>query len=315
MTYRGRFAPSPTGDLHAGSAATALIAWLSARTQGGGLTLRVEDIDRPRVVDGAEQRQLETLRWLGIDWDEGPDVGGPHEPYRQSERAAHYEAALATLAARDLLYYCDCSRAEIARIASAPHAGEDGPRYPGTCREHGLATRPWKRPPALRLRVPERTITVNDALQGTVVQNVHDVVGDFVLKRGDGTYAYQLVVVVDDLAMQVTEVVRGADLMSSAPRQVLLATLLDGAPPAFAHLPLVLDADGRRLAKRDGADPVEDERRRGTPPELVLAALARTLGLLPPDETHVRMPALLAAFDRTVLRARATVRFARSAGA
>src|SRR4051812_43494399 len=128
--YRGRFAPSPTGDLHLGSVATALVAWLRARRARGALVLRVEDIDTPRVVAGSEARQLEDLRWLGIDWDEGPDVGGPHTPYRQSERVGRYEDALAFLAARGLTYLCDCSRAEIARVASAPHAGDDGPRYP-----------------------------------------------------------------------------------------------------------------------------------------------------------------------------------------
>src|SRR5690606_38044323 len=153
-----------------------------------------------------------------------------------SARIDRYDAAIARLTAAGLVYPCDCSRAEIARVASAPHAGEEGPRYPGTCRTRGDA--PWKRPPALRLRVASGVVEVEDALQGRVAQDVAAVVGDFVLRRGDGMYAYQLAVVVDDLAMGITEVVRGTDLLSSAPRQALLARLLGGAPPTFAHVPL-----------------------------------------------------------------------------
>jgi glutamyl-tRNA synthetase len=277
--YRGRFAPSPTGELHLGSAATALVAWCAARAAGGRLVLRVEDIDRPRVVPGVEARQLDDLRWLGLTWDEGPDVGGPHAPYRQSERSAHYEAALARLAAEDLLYRCDCSRAEIAAVASAPHAGDEGPRYPGTCRDLGMAERAWKRPPAIRLRVPSGTIVDDDALQGTIRQDVAAEVGDFVLERGDGIYAYQLACVVDDLAMGITEVVRAVDLLASAPRQVLLARLLGGTAPAFAHVPLVVAPDGSRLAKRDAGTTLRERRAAGAAPADVVAALGALLGL------------------------------------
>ncbi len=315
--YRGRFAPSPTGDLHLGSAATALVAWASARAAGGRLVLRVEDIDRPRVVAGAEARQLDELRWLGLDWDEGPDVGGPHAPYRQSERGDRYEAALARLAARGLLYYCDCSRAEIAAVASAPHAGEEGPRYPGTCRAVGLRARAWKRPPAIRLAVPAGTVTVDDALQGRVVQDVAAEVGDFVLKRGDGIYAYQLACVVDDLAMGITEVVRGADLLASAPRQVLLAELLGGTPPTFAHVPLVVAADGTRLAKRAHGIALRDHHDAGASSGDVLARLGRLLGIAAPDgapaadgradphrSTGLQALDLAARLDRRALRGR-----------
>jgi glutamyl-tRNA synthetase len=277
--YGGRFAPSPTGDLHLGSVATALVAWASARAAGGRFVLRVEDIDRPRVVPGVEARQLDDLRWLGLGWDEGPDVGGPHAPYRQSERSDRYEDALARLAAEGLLYYCDCSRAEIAAIASAPHADDEGPRYPGTCRPFGLRARTWKRPPAIRITVPDGPIAVDDALQGGVVEGVAAVVGDFVLKRGDGIYAYQLACVVDDLAMGVTEVVRGADLLASAPRQALLARLLGGTAPAFAHAPLVVSADGSRLAKRAHGITLRDRRDAGASPRDVLAVLSELLGI------------------------------------
>jgi glutamyl-tRNA synthetase len=295
--YRGRFAPSPTGDLHLGSAATALLAWLSARAAGGAFLLRVEDIDTPRVVAGVEARQLDELRWLGLDWDEGPDVGGAFASYRQSERGARYEAALASLARRDLLYHCDCSRAEIARVASAPHAGDEGPRYPGNCRDFGLAPRSFRRPPAIRLRVPPGVVTVDDALQGRVSEDVAGVVGDFVLKRGDGVYAYQLACVVDDLAMGVTEVVRGADLLDSAPRQALLATLLGGVPPGFAHGPLVVAADGSRLAKRARGVTLRDRRDAGEPASRVVESLARLLRL----PSAARPADLVACFDRRAL--------------
>ena len=302
--HRGRFAPSPTGDLHLGSVATALVAWLVARAAGGRFVLRVEDLDAPRVVAGMAARQLDDLRWLGLDWDEGPDVGGPHAPYRQSERGDRYDATLAALAARDLLYYCDCSRAEIASVASAPHAGDEGPPYPGTCRAFGLRPRAWKRPPAKRLRVPSGLVTVDDALQGPITQDVAGEVGDFVLQRGDGVYAYQLACVVDDLAMEITDVVRGADLLGSSPRQSLLATLLGGAPPRFAHAPLVLAPDGTRLAKRARGATLRDHREAGVSPDAIVAALARLLGL-PPVPTP---RALLAGFDPCALHGRAAVR-------
>ena len=301
--YRGRFAPSPTGDLHLGSAATALVAWLSARARGGRFVLRVEDIDGPRVVPGSEARQLDDLRWLGLEWDEGPDVGGPHAPYRQSERHGRYEDALARLEQQGLVYRCDCSRAEIARVASAPHPGDEGPRYPGTCRERPPG--PWRRPPAIRLRVPDRDVTVDDALHGRCTQNVQQAVGDFVLKRGDGAYAYQLAVVVDDLDMQVTEVVRGYDLLASAPRQALLAELLGGRAPAFCHVPLVVHADGSRLAKRTAGTAVRDHRLASA--EVLVGRLAHILGLVAdpgPRPAH----ALRAAFDRDRLRDVAEVR-------
>ena len=283
VAYRGRFAPSPTGDLHLGSAATALVTWLAARAAGGRLILRVEDIDTARIVPGSAERQMEDLRWLGLDWDEGPDVGGPCAPYRQSDRLEAYAAAVARLAERGLVYRCDCSRAEVARASSAPHEGEEGPRYPGECRRFGLDERSWKRPPALRLAAPDREVAVEDRFQGRYAQNVWRSVGDFVLRRGDGAYSYQLAVVVDDLAMGVTEVVRGADLLSSAPRQALLAELLGGRAPRFAHAPLVLAADGTRLAKRAPGVRLRDHRAAGRSPWALVGDLARVLGLVAAD--------------------------------
>ena len=309
MSYRGRFAPSPTGDLHLGSVATAVVAWLRARAAGGALVLRVEDIDTPRVVAGSEARQCADLHWLRLDWDEGPDVGGPHAPYRQSERTTLYEAAIATLAAQGLVYLCDCSRREISSEASAPHAGDEGPRYPGTCRPHGMRPRAWKRPPAVRVALPDRELVIDDAFQGVLRQNVAQAVGDFVLKRGDGIYAYQLAVVVDDLAMGITEVVRGADLLGSAPRQALLAELLGGRAPAFAHVPLVVDADGARLEKRNPRHTLHGLRVAGVPAAAVLARLVRGLGIVAADgAAGVTLDGVRATFDPAVLRGRRELR-------
>ncbi|MCU0658709.1 MAG: tRNA glutamyl-Q(34) synthetase GluQRS [Polyangiaceae bacterium] len=278
---RGRLAPSPTGALHLGGAATFLVAWLDARSAGAPLVLRMEDLDTQRVLPGAEGCLMEDLRWLGLDWDEGPDVGGETGPYRQSERPGVYERALEALGARGLLYFCDCSRAEIARVASAPHAGEEGPRYPGTCRPLGLQERRWKRPPALRFAVPPgREVRFEDAVYGECREVVSEAVGDFVVRRGDGVVAYQLAVVADDAAMGVQRVVRGADLLGSTARQLLLWEALGGAAPTFLHTPLVLGHDGARLAKRSRGVPVADQRAAGRDPQEVLGALARMLGIV-----------------------------------
>ncbi len=314
--YRGRFAPSPTGDLHLGSAACAIVAYSWARAERGTFVMRVEDIDTPRVKAGTEARQLEDLRWLGITWDEGPDLGGATGPYRQSERLARYDAALAKLEEQGLIYLCDCSRADIARVASAPHEGEEGPRYPGTCRDLGMRDREWKRSPAVRLKVPDRIIAVADRLQGSFDENVAERVGDFVLRRGDGVYAYQLAVVVDDLAMRITDVVRGADLLGSTARQVLLAELLGEKPPRYAHHAMVLSEDGGRLAKRGGGATLRDERARGVSPESIVGRLAHAFGLATkgddPASEHGRAAPMsivdvVAAFDPAPLRLQKTV--------
>lgn len=244
--------------------------------------LRMEDLDRDRVVAGCAGAILDDLRWLGLRWDEGPDAGGPCAPYTQSERTALYEAALAHLEAQGLTFLCDCSRAEIARAASAPHAGEEGPRYPGTCRAHGMRPRAFKRPPAVRLAVPDDArarAVIEDRVLGALVEDVAQGTGDFVLRRGDGVFAYQLAVVVDDLAMGVTEVVRGADLAASAPRQAVLARLLGGEPPRFAHVPLLLGEGGERLAKRARGVPLADQRARGVPAAALVRAIAGAYGV------------------------------------
>jgi glutamyl-tRNA synthetase len=268
---RTRFAPSPTGDLHVGSAWTALASWEMARRAGGAFVVRVEDIDPPRVVRGAAKTILEDLRWLGLDWDEGPDVGGACAPYTQSARAPLYEATLAWLAARGLTYPCDCSRAEIARVASAPHAGEELV-YPGTCRDADPA-REMKRIPAIRLRVPRGEIAFEDGVMGYFAHDVALAVGDFVLRRGDGVFAYQLAVTVDDAAMRITDVVRGADLLSSTPRQILLFRMLGAPVPRFWHVPLVVATDGSRLAKRTPGGTIKELREAGIRGEAVVETL------------------------------------------
>lgn len=236
----GRFAPSPSGDLHIGNLRTAVLAWLCARQTGRDFVIRVEDLDR--VKPGSEQRQLEDLATIGLDWD-GSIV-------RQSERARYYDAALASLGGRGLLFECYCTRREILEAPSAPHAPPGA--YPGTCRDlpdDERAARRAQRPAALRLRSDVDRFSVEDALHGTY----EGVVDDFVLRRGDGAVAYNLAVVVDDAQQRIDQVVRGDDLLSSAPRQAYLATLLGSQPPSYVHVPLALNAAGQRLAKRDGA--------------------------------------------------------------
>jgi glutamyl-tRNA synthetase len=274
---RGRFAPSPTGLMHLGSAAAALVCIASARRSGGSVVLRVEDLDVARASSADEAAIFDDLAWLGLRFDEGPREGGGVGPYRQSERGALYEAAIDALARRGLAYLCDCSRAEIARASSAPHPGEEGPRYPGTCRPEGMRSRAFRRPPAVRLAVPEGSIgRYQDVRRGTIEEDVERAAGDFVLRRGDGAYAYQLAVVVDDLAMGTGEIVRGADLAPSAARQAFLAELLGGRLPRVLHVPMLVGHDGARLAKRSKGVPIRDHRER--PAGHLVRALASAYG-------------------------------------
>jgi glutamyl-tRNA synthetase len=287
-TYRGRLAPSPTGKLHLGTARTSLCAWLAARAAGGRLVLRVEDLDPPRVVPGAEAALIEDLRWLGLEWDEGPDVGGEHGPYRQSQRSDRYDAALAQLERAGWLFRCTCTRAELQAASSAPH-GDLGPRYPGTCRRSPPQPgRPWSLRFHMDLGEP-----FEDRLHGAQPAGDAD---DFVVRRADGLYAYQLAVVVDDIAMGISEVVRGADLLSSTPRQIALYRALGAAPPSFLHVPLVLGPDGQRLAKRNGAVAIAEHRAAGLTAERVVGLLATSLGLASEGE-RLRPADLLARFS------------------
>lgn len=291
--YRGRLAPSPTGRIHFGTARTSLVAWLRARAAGGTLVMRIEDLDPPRVVPGAADAMLEDLRWLGLDWDEGPDTDGPHAPYAQSRRGDRYKQALAQLAAAGHTFECSCTRKEVAAASSAPH-GDLGPRYPGTCR-HG-ATHP-ERPRSLRFRMDAPGASFDDVVHGAVPPSPPD---DFVVRRSDGLYAYQLAVVIDDIAMGITEVVRGDDLLSSTPRQLALYDALGSTPPAFLHVPLVLGPDGARLSKRHGHIAIADYRDAGHSPQRVVGALAHTLGLAQAGEA-ITPHALIQRFDLTVL--------------
>ena len=272
----GRFAPSPSGDLHVGNLRTALLAWLFARSTDRAFLMRVEDLDRVRP--GAEEQQLDDLRSLGIDWD--GDV------VRQSDRRGLYDDAIDRLTEADRVYPCFCTRREILDAPSAPHTPPGS--YPGTCRDltdAERARRSAERPAALRLRADVDTWTVTDVLHG----EFSGTVDDLVLRRNDGVPAYNLAVVVDDAAQDVDQVVRGDDLLTSAARQAYLATLLGHEPPTYAHVPLALNIDGQRLAKRDGAVTCTELEERGID---VLALIVDSLGLVggTPNE-------LLDAFD------------------
>ncbi|GAA3669570.1 tRNA glutamyl-Q(34) synthetase GluQRS [Arthrobacter ginkgonis] len=262
----GRFAPSPSGELHLGNLRTAILAWLFARSTGRGFLLRIEDLDRARA--GSEEAQIRDLAAIGLDWD------GPIE--RQTDRMDGFAAAVEDLRTRGLLYECYCTRRDIAEASSAPHAAPGA--YPGTCRDLSEAERNLRRagrPAALRLRAGVGQYTVTDTLHGQYTAAVDD----FVVVRNDGVPAYNLAVVVDDHLQGVDQVVRGDDLLSSAPRQAYLATLLGAAVPEYAHVPLVLNREGKRLAKRDGAVTLAALAEAGVGPEKVRAVILASLGL------------------------------------
>ena len=273
--YRGRLAPSPTGYLHLGHARTFWIAQERAAAAGGALILRSEDLDRARCRAEFRAAMLEDLRWFGLRWSEGPDVGGPHAPYTQSERMAHYTAAFEKLRARGVIYPCNCSRQDVLRALGAPHAGEDEPLYPGTCRpRRGKFEIPNPKSETQRagvnwrFRVPDdETITFSDRALGPHRETAGRDFGDFLVWRKDDLPSYQLACVVDDAAMGITEVVRGADLLTSTCRQLLLDRALGLTAPAFYHCPLMTDVSGLRLAKRDHATSLRALRAGGATPE------------------------------------------------
>lgn len=280
MTYSsttvGRYAPSPTGDLHLGNLRTALLAWLSARSKNGQFFIRMEDLDTPRVVKGSADQILRDLEWCGLDWD--------GEVLYQSERRDAYEFALGALTKKKLVYPCYCSRKEIQESASAPH-GQTAV-YSGACRNLSVMQQQQKaltKAPSLRLVVPQQ-------LQSSV--------GDFVIKRADGLFAYQLAVVVDDIFQGVNEVVRGVDLESSTQRQLyLIETLAPNSLIQYYHVPLMLDASGKKMSKRDGTDSLNEWRANGYDAQKLLAVLAKSVGIEPHSD-KISIAELLALFTQ-----------------
>jgi glutamyl-tRNA synthetase len=280
LKYRGRFAPSPTGFLHLGHARTFWTAQQRAKQNGGEMILRNEDLDRDRCKPEFVAAMFEDLRWFGLEWTEGPDVGGAFTPYQQSERMDFYRAALEKLRAGNCIYRCTCSRKDIQQALTAPHAEDDEPIYPGTCRNKMVGTprrgvRSAQRTDpttkfSWRFRVPEgETVSFHDENCGKQKFVAGRDFGDFVVWRHDDLPAYQLACVVDDAAMQITEVVRGADLLVSTARQLLLYRALDLTPPKFFHCELMQDEAGVRLAKRHDALSLRTLRAHGAKPELL----------------------------------------------
>jgi glutamyl-tRNA synthetase len=279
---RTRLAPSPTGALHLGNARTFVATWAIAHQNGWSITLRVEDIDGPRVKPAATQQALDDLAWLGLNFDDGPII--------QSTRTAAHKAAIEHLVATNAVYACVCSRKEIETAASAPHAEDGGAIYPGTCRDRFTTIVPGDRAAAWRFRVPNEPFSFVDQFAGPRSFDLEKQIGDFVVAKADRSPAYQLAVVVDDLAAGVTDVIRGDDLLDSVPRQTLLYRALGQADavPRYWHLPLVLGLDGRRLAKRHGDTRLSTYRAAGVPAERVLAWVARTFGLQTGDYITAR---------------------------
>lgn len=287
----GRLAPSPSGEMHLGNAFSALLAWLSARSAGGTVLLRLEDLDKPRCPREYALGVMEDLAWLGLDWD--------NEPVWQSERDGIYQRYLDALAARGLVYPCYCSRRELRAVteASAPHG--PAPVYPGTCRglsgDQRARLERQGRKPAWRVRVPDARYAFTDVCQGPFGENLAAGCGDFILKRSDGLFAYQLAVVCDDGLMGVTQVVRGRDLLPSTPQQLWLQEELGFAHPEYGHVPLLLASDGRRLSKREGDLSIRALRKTHSPEELV-GRLAFWAGLLD-RPTPARARDLIGEFD------------------
>lgn len=278
MEVRGRFAPTPSGRMHLGNLLAALLAWLDVRSAGGELVLRIEDLDTQRTSDAFALQLMDDLRWLGLDWDEG----GLEPAYMQSRRTAYYEEAFRVLEEKGLVYPCYCTRSE-RMAASAPHRDDGAVVYSGKCWHLTAARREelerQGRRPAWRVRCPDQSVAVEDGNCGLYTENLARDCGDFIVRRSDGVFAYQLAVVVDDALMGVNHVVRGRDLLCSAPRQAWLHEVLGYEPPAFFHTPLLLAQDGRRLAKRDHDLDIGALRERYSP-ERLTGLLAWYAGLL-----------------------------------
>lgn len=292
MTVRTRFAPSPTGQLHLGNVRAAAFNWLFARHHGGAFVLRVEDTDVERNVEGGEGGILEDLRWLGLDWDEGPEVGGPHGPYRQSERAERHDGWIEWLLEAGRAYPCFCTEEDLEAEAETGKEGRTVHRYSGRCRhlspdERAARADAASQAPVIRFAVPVGvgSVEIEDEVYGSISFPTSDI-DDFVIRRSDGRVTYNFGVVADDVDMAITHVIRGVGHLSNTPKQALLFDAMDRPRPVFAHLPTVLGADGRKLSKREGAAAVADLRTRGYPADGVLNYLS-LLGWSHPDEEEV----------------------------
>ena len=296
MTVCGRFAPTPSGRIHLGNILCAMLSWLSVRSKNGRYLLRIEDLDAMRCPRSLADLIEDDLKWFGIDWDDGGSAGGA--PWYQSCRTAIYDRYFDVLKDKGLLYPCFCSRAEL-HTAQAPHRSDGTYIYAGTCRNltpEQIAEKSKRRPPAWRVRVPEREMSFTDGCQGVYTENLAHDCGDFIIRRSDGVYGYQLAVVVDDGLMGVTEVVRGSDLLNSTPRQMYLYEQLGFAIPQFYHMPLLTAPDGRRLSKRDGDLDLGVLREKFGRPEPIVGMLAKAAGLRPTAQP-VQLSDLVADFS------------------
>ena len=297
---RARFAPAPSGSIHVGNARSALFSWAFARHAAGTFVLRVEDTDTSRVSEEAFHGVMESLRWLGLDWDEGPDVGGPHGPYRQSQRSGIYDERVRQLLEQGDAYPCFCTPEELEERRRAAQAAGLPPGYDGRCRsltpQERAAREAEGRTSVIRFAMPERDFTVEDLVKG----EVHFAAGalrDFVLVRSDGSPVFLLAVAVDDLMMEITHVIRGDDLLASAPRNAAVIEALGGTPPRYGHLPLLVGADRQPLSKRHGSTSVEAFRELGFLPEALLNYLALLGWSKDAETTFLSRDELVAAFD------------------
>lgn len=296
MAVCGRFAPTPSGRIHLGNILCAMLSWLSVRSKQGKYLLRIEDLDAMRCPRSLADQIEEDLQWFGIDWDDGGSAGG--EQWYQSSRTEIYDRYFEVLKDKGLLYPCFCSRAEL-HTAQAPHRSDGTYIYAGTCRNltpEQIAEKSKRRPPAWRVRVPDRVVSFTDGCQGVYTENLAQDCGDFIIRRSDGVYGYQLAVVVDDGEMGVTEVVRGSDLLNSTPRQMYLYEQLGFPIPQFYHMPLLTAPDGRRLSKRDGDLDLGVLREKFGRPEPIVGMLAKAAGLRPTAEP-VALHELIADFS------------------
>ena len=300
MSVRCRFAPAPSGSIHVGNVRTGLFSWAFARHHGGAFVLRVEDTDASRVTEEAYHGVMDSLRWLGIDWDEGPDVGGPHGPYRQSQRMEIYRETVERLRTQGDAYACYCTEGELEQRRAAAMARGEPPGYDGRCRtlteRERAGFEAQGRPAAIRFAMPEAEHVVHDLVKGEV-RWASGQLRDFVLMRSDGTPVFLLAVAVDDLLMGITHVIRGDDLLASAPRNAAVIEALGGTPPAYAHVPQVNGSDGKPLSKRHGSTSVEAFREHGVLPEALMNYLALLGWSKDAETTFLSRDDLVAAFD------------------